>query len=102
MNCAGSADDAVRLCRRHFHRRRDQPRSHEDALSLAADRVHMTSIRAGTCLRPEMRSIHQREVDAIRNRFGRFLLVNTNFGWTNSDKGPGRVHGPGAVPPGKA
>jgi hypothetical protein len=39
-------------------------------------------------LRPEMRSIHQAEVDAIRNRFGRFLLVNTNFGWTNSDKGP--------------
>jgi surface carbohydrate biosynthesis protein len=38
-------------------------------------------------LRPEFRGSHAEEVAAIRQEFGRFVLVNTNLGFTNSGKG---------------
>ncbi|MBI2256396.1 MAG: hypothetical protein HYU58_17365 [Proteobacteria bacterium] len=63
-------------------------RSMQERFPFAADRVHMTINPRWDLLRPAMRSIHQKEVESIRKRFGRFLLVNTNLGWTNSEKGP--------------
>jgi surface carbohydrate biosynthesis protein len=35
-------------------------------------------------LRPELRGYWAEEVDALRERFGRFVLVNTNFGQLNN------------------
>lgn len=63
-------------------------RSMQERFPFAADRVYTTINPRWDLLRPAMRSIHQKEVDAIRKRFGRFLLINTNLGWTNSEKGP--------------
>lgn len=34
-------------------------------------------------LRPELHSFHQPEIDAIKRRFGRCILVNSNFGSVN-------------------
>jgi surface carbohydrate biosynthesis protein len=34
-------------------------------------------------LRPELHSFHQPEIDAIKQRFGRYILVNSNFGSVN-------------------
>ena len=38
-------------------------------------------------LRPELRGFHADEVAAIKARYGRFILINTNFGFINSQKG---------------
>src|SRR5262249_49755512 len=38
-------------------------------------------------LRPEFRGSHAEEVVEIRREFGRFILINTNLGLTNSGKG---------------
>ncbi len=37
-------------------------------------------------LRPELRGVFEEEINALRERFGRFLLVNTNIGTYNSAK----------------
>lgn len=42
-------------------------------------------------LRPELRAYYRHEADDIRRRHGRFVLINTNLGWTNSEKGPAEV-----------
>lgn len=38
-------------------------------------------------LRPEFAPSHQPDVQRIRERYGRFILINTNLGFTNSGKG---------------
>ena len=38
-------------------------------------------------MRPELRSIYDDEVAAIKRRFGDFILVNSNLGFINSEKG---------------
>lgn len=82
------ADEAVRFADAIFIGGETNSAAMKTRFPFAADRVRMTLNPRWDLLRPKMRSIHQHDVDAIRNRFGRFLLVNTNFGWTNSDKGP--------------
>lgn len=82
------ADDAVRLADAIFIGGDTNTTAMKTRFPFAADRVHMNLNPRWDLLRPNMRRIHQHDVDAIRKRFGRFLLVNTNFGWTNSDKGP--------------
>jgi surface carbohydrate biosynthesis protein len=54
----------------------------------AADRIRAIGNPRIDLLRPELRSIHETEVARIRARHGRFILVNTNLGFTNSQKGP--------------
>lgn len=39
-------------------------------------------------LRPEFRAAHAGEAAGLRREFGPFILINTNFGLTNSAKGP--------------
>lgn len=39
-------------------------------------------------LKPGLREIYRREASRIRERFGRFILINTNLGFSNSEKGP--------------
>ncbi|MGH6893243.1 MAG: surface carbohydrate biosynthesis protein [Dongiaceae bacterium] len=38
-------------------------------------------------MRPKLRSIYDEEVAEIKRRFGEFILVNSNLGFTNSEKG---------------
>jgi surface carbohydrate biosynthesis protein len=54
----------------------------------AADRIHAIGNPRIDLLRPELRSIYDTEVARIRAQHGRFILVNTNLGFTNSQKGP--------------
>lgn len=82
------APDAVRHTDAIFIGGEINTRSMQERFPFAADRVHMTINPRWDLLRPAMRGIHQKDVDEIRKRFGRFLLVNTNLGWTNSEKGP--------------
>lgn len=50
----------------------------------SAARVEVAGNPRIDILKPAFRAFYQREVDAIRARFGRFVLVNTNFGTVNS------------------
>jgi surface carbohydrate biosynthesis protein len=45
--------------------------------------IHVTGNPRVDLLRPELRSYFDREVDELRERYGRFLLVNTNFSRMN-------------------
>jgi surface carbohydrate biosynthesis protein len=38
-------------------------------------------------MRPELRSIYDQDVADIKRRFGDFILVNSNLGFTNTEKG---------------
>ena len=46
--------------------------------------IHVTGNPRGDLLRPEIRVFYQREADEILNRFGDFILVNTNFNHVNA------------------
>ncbi len=82
------AADAVRHADAIFIGGETNTNSMKTRFPFAAARVHTTINPRWDLLRPAMRGIHRNEVDAIRQRFGRFLLINTNLGWTNSEKGP--------------
>ena len=45
--------------------------------------IHVTGNPRMDLLRPELRGYFADEVQQIRHRFDRILLVNTNFGWSN-------------------
>ena len=45
--------------------------------------VHVTGNPRFDMLRPELREFYRAEADALGQRFGRFILVNTNFGFVN-------------------
>src|SRR5262249_26461909 len=47
------------------------------------DKIVITGNPRFDTLGPELRCVYQQEADAIRGRFGRFILVNTNFGRAN-------------------
>lgn len=38
-------------------------------------------------LKPGLREIYRRDAEKIREQFGRFILINTNLGFSNSEKG---------------
>lgn len=42
-------------------------------------------------LKAEARGIYAQEAARIRQQYGRFILINTNLGFTNSEKGPADV-----------
>ena len=46
--------------------------------------IHITGNPRNDMLRPEMRAFYEREVEEIRNLYGEFILVNTNFNHVNS------------------
>lgn len=46
--------------------------------------VHVSGNPRIDLLRPELRGVYDRDVEKLQNRFGRFILVNTNFGKLNS------------------
>lgn len=45
--------------------------------------IHVTGNPRMDLLRPDLRAIFDDEVTALRRRFGRFVLVNTNFSFVN-------------------
>ena len=46
--------------------------------------IHITGNPRNDMLRTEMRAFYKREVEEIRNLYGEFILVNTNFNHVNS------------------
>jgi surface carbohydrate biosynthesis protein len=65
---------------------------HRDALAekypQQAAKLEIVGNPRWDLLRPEFRAAHAGEAAAIRKEFGPFILINTNFGLTNSAKGP--------------
>lgn len=47
-------------------------------------RIHITGNPRGDLLRPEMRPFYEKEAEELRNTFGEFILVNTNFNHVNA------------------
>ena len=45
--------------------------------------IHITGNPRGDLMRSELREFHRADADAIRERFGNFVLVNTNFAEVN-------------------
>ena len=45
--------------------------------------IHITGNPRGDLMRPELREFYRTDVEAIRKRFGDFVLVNTNFAEVN-------------------
>jgi surface carbohydrate biosynthesis protein len=45
--------------------------------------IYITGNPRVDMMRREVRSFYNEEVERIRERFGRFVLINTNFGWNN-------------------
>lgn len=45
--------------------------------------LHVTGNPRGDLLRADIRGFHQPEADALRRRFGDFVLINSNFGGLN-------------------
>jgi surface carbohydrate biosynthesis protein len=54
----------------------------------AVDKVQAIGNPRLDLLRPELRPLYRAEADRLRARYGRFILINTNLGFTNSEKGP--------------
>jgi surface carbohydrate biosynthesis protein len=46
--------------------------------------IHITGNPRGDLLRPEMRPFYEKEAAELRNTFGEFILVNTNFNHVNA------------------
>jgi surface carbohydrate biosynthesis protein len=46
--------------------------------------IHITGNPRNDMLRPEMRAFYESDVEEIRNVYGEFILVNTNFNHVNS------------------
>ncbi len=66
------------------------PRQWQDmtrALPAYAGRIVATGNPRGDVLRPELRALHRRRVDSIRDQHGRFLLINTSFARYNHQLG---------------
>jgi surface carbohydrate biosynthesis protein len=45
--------------------------------------IHITGNPRGDLMRPELREFYREDVEALRKRFGDFVLVNTNFAEVN-------------------
>jgi surface carbohydrate biosynthesis protein len=46
--------------------------------------IHITGNPRGDLLRPEIRVFYQRDAEKIRNTYGDFILINTNFNHVNA------------------
>jgi len=68
---------------------------------LGEGRVRVAANPRWDLLRSELRPVFADEVAAIRRRYGEFILVNTNLGATNSQKGDARQMIQGLIDQGK-
>jgi surface carbohydrate biosynthesis protein len=46
--------------------------------------IHVTGNPRGDLLRPEMRGFYEKDAEQIRNAYGQFILINTNFNHVNA------------------
>lgn len=53
----------------------------------AAKRIVQAANPRWDMLRPNLRGYYEAEAADLKRRHGRFILINTNFGFTNSEKG---------------
>ncbi|HEX9447881.1 MAG TPA: surface carbohydrate biosynthesis protein, partial [Dongiaceae bacterium] len=53
----------------------------------AANKIVQAANPRWDMLRPNLRDYYAAEVADLKRRYGRFILINTNFGFTNSEKG---------------
>jgi surface carbohydrate biosynthesis protein len=81
------ADEAVRSTNLLFAPGTANVRALRSKYPWAADRIRAIGNPRIDLLRPELRSIYDAEVARIRAQHGRFILLNTNLGFTNSQKG---------------
>ena len=58
-----------------------------ESFALPPGRVMRASNPRWDLLRPELRSIFAGQVEDLKRRYGEFILVNSNLGFTNSHKG---------------
>jgi surface carbohydrate biosynthesis protein len=61
----------------------DNARAFRDYPGYHGVPIHITGNPRIDLMRPELRDYYQPQVEAIRHRFGDFLLINTNFGLVN-------------------
>lgn len=61
-----------------------QTRMLADRYPAAAAKIATHGNPRWDLLRPEWREFHRPEVDALRARFGRYILINTNFSFYNA------------------
>jgi surface carbohydrate biosynthesis protein len=62
---------------------REQARALEPAMKGLSAPVVVAGNPRADLLRPEMRPLYRDKADALKGEFGRFILINSNFGWIN-------------------
>ncbi|WP_374311634.1 surface carbohydrate biosynthesis protein [Dongia sp.] len=81
------SDDAVAATDRIFISGDHNTSSVRTRFPQSADRVISALNPRWDLLRPGLRHFYEQEAAEIRERFGSFILINTNLGFTNSEKG---------------
>jgi len=61
----------------------DDARVFRDYPGYAGAPIHITGNPRIDVMRPEVRGYFDETVEGLRERFGDFILINTNFGWAN-------------------
>ncbi len=77
-------DDAVADVDRIFSWGDHQTRLLAGKYPAAAAKIHTFGNPRWDMLRPEQRDFYRADTEALRARFGRFILINTNFSFFNS------------------
>ncbi|MGE3336047.1 MAG: surface carbohydrate biosynthesis protein [Rhodospirillaceae bacterium] len=80
----GVDDGAVKLAGKIFAWGNHQAATISHKYPMEASKVLASGNPRWDLLRPEYRAYYSTEVDAIRERFGRFILINTNFSSYNT------------------
>ena len=81
------ADEAVEVTDRIFISGEHNSSSVRQRFPKAAARVISALNPRWDLLRPGLREFYEQEAAALRAQFGSFILINTNLGFTNSEKG---------------
>ncbi|MBL8711114.1 MAG: hypothetical protein JNL25_18110 [Rhodospirillaceae bacterium] len=81
------SDEAVEVSDRIFISGAHNSESVRQRFPQAAQRVVSAINPRWDLLRPGLREFYEREAAEIQARFGSFILINTNLGFTNSEKG---------------
>lgn len=82
-------EDNASLWRRYPQMPRDKP-------------IHITGNPRGDLLRPDIRGVYQRDAERLRDRYGNFVLVNTNFNHVNAFFAHQNLFGPVKLADGSA
>lgn len=81
------SDDAVDVTDRIFISGAHNSDSVRHRFPQARERIVTAINPRWDLLRPGMRDFYEREASEIRAKYGSFILINTNLGFTNSEKG---------------